>query len=173
MAIGIGANSVIFSVINGVLLEPLPYPQPDALIAVWQTAPNIHLKGVELSPSDYFILREQNRSISSIGVWSSGSVTITGKAAPEQVRTLWVTEATLATFGIAPLLGRAFTSKDTERDSPETVILTHAYWQQKFSADSSALGRRIVGHRAAGACSPVGTAKRKRHQVYEFFVHLT
>src|SRR6185436_18316752 len=62
IAIGIGANSVIFSVIRGVLLKPLPYPDPDALIAIWQTAPNINLKELDLSPSDYFIFREQNRS---------------------------------------------------------------------------------------------------------------
>ena len=67
IAIGIGANSVIFSVIRGVLLKPLPYPDADALIAIWQTAPNINLKEVDLCPSDYFIFREQNRSFSSMG----------------------------------------------------------------------------------------------------------
>src|SRR5262245_58869722 len=74
IAIGVGANSAIFSVINGILLKPLPYPDPDALVALWQTAPNINLNKVELSPSDYFTFHEQNRSFSSMGIWSGGSV---------------------------------------------------------------------------------------------------
>ena len=114
IAIGVGANSAIFSVINAVLLKPLPYPDPNALVALWETAPNINLKKLELSPSDYFTFREQNRSFSSMGIWSGGSVTVTGTDAPEQVRSFWVTEGILATFGVAPVAGRAFIAKDTE-----------------------------------------------------------
>ena len=68
IAIGVGANSAIFSVINGVLLKPLPYPEPETLVALWQTAPNINLKELGLSPSDYFVFREQYRSFSSMGI---------------------------------------------------------------------------------------------------------
>jgi predicted permease len=144
IAIGVGANSAIFSVINGVLLKPLPYPEPETLVALWETAPNINLKQVELSPSDYFIFREQNRSFSSMGLWGGGTVTVIGKDTPEEVRTIWVTDGTLAALGILPVVGRAFTAKDTEPGSPETVVLTHAYWQKKFGGDSSAVGRRIL-----------------------------
>jgi len=107
VAIGVGANSVIFSVVNGILLKPLPYPEPEALVAIWQTAPKINLKDVETSASDYFIFREQNRSFSNMGLWNSGRVTVTGKDAPEQVLTLPVTEGTLPTLGASPALGRA------------------------------------------------------------------
>ena len=144
IAIGVGANSAIFSVINGVLLKPLPYPEPEALVAVWQTAPGINIKKLELSPADYFIFREQNRSFSSIGIWNNGTVTVTGKDAPEQVRSTFVTEGTLAALGVAPALGRAFTAKDMEPDGPETVVLTHGYWQRKFGGDSSAVGRPLL-----------------------------
>jgi len=143
IAIGIGANSVIFSVIRGVLLKPLPYPDPDALIAIWQTAPKINLKELDLSPSDYFIFREKNRSFTSMGAWGGGTVSITGNGSPEEVRSLWVTEETLGVLGMVPSLGRTFTAKDTER-VPDTVILTHAYWQRKFGGDPSAVGRRIL-----------------------------
>jgi hypothetical protein len=144
IAIGVGANTAIFSVIHGVLLKPLPYPEPDALVGLWQSAPNIGLKEVELSVSDYFIFREQNRSFSNMGTWNSGTVTLIGKDAPEQVRSLWVTDGTLPTLGIAPVRGRAFIARDTEPGSPDTVILTHAYWQHKFGGDPFAVGQRLV-----------------------------
>ena len=144
IAIGVGANSAIFSVISGVLLKPLPYHDPDTLIAVWQTAPKINLKDVELSPSDYFIFREQNHSFTGMGTWGGGTVTITGKDAAEQVRSLWVSEGTLPVLGIAPARGRSFTAKDTQPGSPEIVMLTHPYWQRKFAGDPSAVGRNIL-----------------------------
>src|SRR5262245_14034619 len=126
------------------LLKPLPYPEPDALVAVRQSALKINFKDIDLSPSDYFIFREQNRSFSSMGIWSGGTVTVTGNDAPEQVRGAWVTEGVLATLGIAPMAGRAFTAKDAEPDGPETVILTHAWWQKKFGGDLSAIGRTLL-----------------------------
>jgi putative ABC transport system permease protein len=144
IAIGVGATSAIFSVVNGILLKPLPYLEPEALVALWETAPNINLPKVELSPADYFIFAEQNRSFSSMGVWNGGAVTVTGKDRPEQVRNINVTEGILTALSVAPALGRAFTDKDTRPGSPETVILTHAYWQRKFGGDPSALGRTLL-----------------------------
>src|SRR5437867_3948335 len=144
IAIGVGANSVIFSVIRGVLLKPLPYPDPDALISIWQTAPNINLKELDLSPSDYFIFREQNRSFTGLGAWNGGTASITGQDKPEEVRSFWITEETLGVLGIAPFLGRTFTARDTQPGSPAMVILTHAYWQRKFGGDPTAVGRRLL-----------------------------
>ena len=144
VALGVGANSVIFSVINGVLLKPLPYPQPEALVSLWQTAPIVNLKELNLCPSDYFVFREQNQSFTNMGAWTGGSVSITGKNEPEQVRNLSVTEGTLPTLGVAPALGRTFEAKDAIPKSPETVILSHAYWQRKFGGDPTAVGRRIL-----------------------------
>src|SRR5216117_1128143 len=85
LAAGVGANTVVFSVLEGVLLKPLPYPKPDELIGVWLTAPGIQLKEFELSPSDYFIFREQNRTLRDIGLYAGDSVSVTGVAEPEQV----------------------------------------------------------------------------------------
>jgi len=144
IGIGVGANSAIFSVVNGILLKPLPYPEAEALAGVWQSAPGINIKQLNLSPSDYFTFREENRSFQEFGMWEGSSVSITGLASPEEVRDITVTEGTLNALGIQPILGRWFTAKDDSPDSPETVILTHGYWQRRFGGEAPAIGRRIV-----------------------------
>jgi predicted permease len=144
IAIGVGANSAIFSVANGVLLKPLPYPAPDRLVSVWQTAPGIGIADLQASPSDYFTFREENRTFQQFGLWSGDSVSVTGLAAPEQVPGLDVTSGALEALGVQPALGRWFTLKDEIHGSPETVILTYGYWQRKFAGDASVIGRRIV-----------------------------
>jgi len=119
LAAGVGANTVVFSVLEGVLLKPLPYPKPDELIGVWLTAPGIQLKEFELSPSDYFIFREQNRTLQDLGLYAGDSVSVTGIAEPEQVRALRVTDGTLPLLGIPPLLGRSFTKQDDSPGAPK------------------------------------------------------
>src|ERR1700740_1513679 len=104
-AAGMGANTVVFSVLQGVLLKPLQYPKPDELIGVWHTAPGIQLKELDVSPSDYFTYREQNRTLQDIGLYAGDSVSVTGVAEPEQVRALRVTDGTLPLLGISPMLG--------------------------------------------------------------------
>src|SRR6266436_6435 len=144
LAAGVGANTVVFSVLEGVLIKPLPYPKPDELIGVWLTAPGIQLNEFELSPSDYFILRDQNRTLQDIGLYASDSVSVTGIAEPEQVPALRVTDGTLPLLGIPPLLGRSFTKQDDSPGAPETVMLTYGYWRRKFGGDTSAIGRNII-----------------------------
>jgi len=144
LAAGVGANTVIFSVIEGVLLKPLPYPRPDELIGVWLTAPGLNVKDLVLSPSTYFVFREQNQSFQDIGLYEDDSVSITGVAEPEQVRGLDVSEGTLPLLGVKPALGRLFTADDDLHGKPETVILTYGYWRHKFGGDSSAVGRTIT-----------------------------
>ena len=143
IGIGVGANTAIFSVINGVLLKPLPYPEPERLMGVWQSAPAINIRDLNLSPSDYFTFRDANRTFQQFGIWSGGSVTVTGLAAPERVRSLAVTEGTLNALGVQPALGRWFTAKDDSPGSPETTILTYGFWQRRFGGDASAIGRQI------------------------------
>jgi len=144
LAAGVGANTVVFSVLEGVLLKPLPYPNPQELVGVWLTAPGIQLKEAELSPSDYFIYREQSKTFQDIGLYQGDSVSVTGVAEPEQVPALRVTDGTLPLLGIPPLLGRGFTKQDDSPGAPETVMLTYGYWRRKFGGDSSAIGRNII-----------------------------
>ena len=106
LAAAIGANTVVFSVLEGVLLKPLPYPNSTELIGVWITAPGINIKKLELSPSSYFTFREQNHSFQDIGLSGNDSDSVTGIGEPEQVRALLVTDGTLPILGVQPLLCR-------------------------------------------------------------------
>jgi putative ABC transport system permease protein len=143
IGIGVGANTAIFSVINGILLKPLPYPDPERLVSVWQSAPGIGIEDLNASPSDYFTFREENRTFQTIGVWTGGSISVTGLAAPEQVQSLTVTDGTLNALGVQPALGRWFTAKEDSPRTPQTAVLTYGYWQRRFGGDAAAIGRQI------------------------------
>jgi predicted permease len=145
LALGAGANIAIFSVVEGVLLKPLPYPHPEQLVSVWQTTPGADTIGpVRVGPSNYFIFREQSRAFQDIGLWENDSVSVTGVGEPEQVPALDVTREILPILGQRPLLGREFTQQDDSPDSPATAILNYGYWQSKFSGDPGVIGRTIV-----------------------------
>src|ERR1700740_827568 len=144
LAAGIGANTVIFSVLEGVLLKPLPYPHPDELIGVWHTAPGVGIKNLEIAPSIYFVDREQSTPFQDIGAYAGDSLSVTGAGEPEQVRGLDVTDGTLPLLGVKPALGRLFTREDDSPGSPDTVLLSYGYWHQKFGGASSVVGRSIT-----------------------------
>ena len=144
LAAGVGANTVVFSVLEGVLLKPLPYSHSEELVGVWHSAPGINLPEVNMSPSNYFIYREQGQAFQDIGIYADDSVSITGIGEPEQVPALDVTDAILPVLGIQPMLGRNFRREDDSPGAPETVMLTHGYWLRKFGADPSAVGRSLV-----------------------------
>jgi len=144
LAVGVGGNTVVFSVLEGVLLKPLPYPKPDELIGVWHTAPGINIKDLNMAPGNYFIYREQNQSFQDVGVYQGDSVSVTGLAEPEQVDALDVTDGTLSLLGIPPMQGRLFTHQDDSPGSPDTVILTYGYWHKKFGGSSSAIGQSLT-----------------------------
>ncbi|MFZ0521381.1 MAG: ABC transporter permease [Candidatus Acidiferrales bacterium] len=144
LAFGVGANTVIFGVLEGVLLKPLPYPHPEQLIGVWHTAPGVGIENLNMSPSIYFIDREQNTTFQDIGVYNGDSLDVTGTGEPEQVRGLDVTDGTLPMLGVKPVLGRLFTREDDSPRSPDTVLLSYGYWRQKFGGASSVIGRSIT-----------------------------
>src|SRR6202166_4450830 len=112
LAAGVGANTVVFSVLEGVLLKPLPYAQAERLVGVWHKAPGINIPELNMSPSNYFIYREQGRTFQDIGMYQGDSVSVTGIGEPEQVRALNVSEATLPLLGVQPMLGRQFRHVD-------------------------------------------------------------
>jgi predicted permease len=144
LAAGVGANTVVFSVLEGVLLKPLPYPNPDELVGVWHTAPGIQLKDVEMSPSNYFVYRDQNKTFQDIGLYYDDSVSITGLAEPEKVKALRVTDGTLPLLGVFPMLGRTFAKQDDLPGAPETALLTYGYWTRKFGAEVSVINSNII-----------------------------
>ena len=144
LAAGVGANTVVFSVLEGVLLKPLPYPRAEELITVAQTAPGINITDLEAAPSLYFVYRDQNQSFQDIGLYTGDSVSVTGLAEPEQVRALLVTDGTLPLLGVQPVYGRLFSREDDLPGTPETAVLTYGYWRHKFGADPSAVGRTVI-----------------------------
>jgi predicted permease len=144
LAAGIGGNTVVFSVLEGVLLKPLPYPRAEELVGVWHTAPGFQITDLNMSPSNYFIYREQGKTLQDIGMYQSDSVSVTGVAEPEQVRAMRVTDGALPLLGIPPLLGRTFTKEDDSPGAPETVILSYGYWRHKFGGDPSAIGKTLI-----------------------------
>ncbi|HXA66532.1 MAG TPA: ABC transporter permease [Bryobacteraceae bacterium] len=148
LGIGIGANTAVFSVVNGVLLKPLPYPNAERLVAVWHAAPGAaglaSVSGdLRLSPSMSFTYAEGNWTFENFGVWTAGATTVTGLAEPEQVRTVFVSDGALQALGVQPVLGRWLTGGGQKPGSPETVMLGYGYWQRRFGGDKSVIGRGI------------------------------
>jgi putative ABC transport system permease protein len=144
LALGIGANAAIFSVVNGVLLKPLPYPQADRLVVLDHSAAGLDLKRAGIAPFLYFTYREDGRVFRDVGMWSEDSLSVTGLAEPEQVRATDVTDGVLPLLGAQPMLGRLFTRRDDSPDGPETVILMAPYWRARFGSDPSVVGRRLI-----------------------------
>ncbi len=144
LALGLGANIAIFSVVNGILLKPLPYSNSEELVGVWHNAPGLNITDLGMAPSLYVTYRAQNRAFQDIGLWDGSTATITGMAEPEQVETLLVTDGTLSLLGVSTILGRRFMASDCLVGSADTAILTYDYWRRRFGGDLSVLGRRLI-----------------------------
>jgi predicted permease len=144
LAIAIGANTAIFSVLDGVLLKPLPYPQAEELVGLWHTAPGVNITDLNSAPFLYFTYREEARTFQDVGLWTEGAASVTGTAEPERVSVLRVTDGVIPLLGVPPLLGRSFSRQDDQAGSPPTVVLSHGYWQSKLGADPAAVGRRLT-----------------------------
>ncbi|HZU30054.1 MAG TPA: ABC transporter permease, partial [Candidatus Angelobacter sp.] len=143
LAAGVGANTVVFSVLEGILLKPLAYPHPEELVAISHNAPGLNIPELPGAPSNYFIYREQGKSFQDIGMMTGDSVSVTGVAEPEQVHAQRVTDGITSILGVPPMLGRAFTRQDDVPGSPDTVILLYGYWQRRFGGDRNIVGKTI------------------------------
>jgi putative ABC transport system permease protein len=145
LAIGIGANAAVFSVVNGVLIRPLPYPDPDKLIGVHHTA---QFQGTTsnagMSSTMYLAYREHNRTFAEFGVWHPRAATVTGIGEPEEVRAVVVTYGALAAVGVRPTVGRWFSAADDTPGTPETVILGYGYWQRRLAGNPAVVGSRVT-----------------------------
>jgi predicted permease len=149
LALGIGGTTAIFSVVNGVLIQPLPYSHPAGLVEVGLDLPGINQFNWPLSPAEYVTFREQGRTFEDIGLYYTGfggniySANVTGFGRPEHVPALGVTDGVLPILGVTPLLGRSFTRADDELGSSDTAMITYGYWRSKFGGDHSVIGKTI------------------------------
>ena len=149
LSIGIGANTAVFSIVNSVLFEPLPYPNAGQLVAVWHKAPGapglVSVSGdLRPSASMFFTYAEENHSFQAIGLWAPSSMTVTGLADAEQVRVVLVSDGTLQAFDVKPLVGRWLSHEDQVPGGADSVMLGYGYWQRHFGHDDSAIGRAIT-----------------------------
>jgi len=144
LALGIGANAAIFSLVNGVLLQPLPFEDPERLVGVWHTAPGLGFDEVNQSPALHFTYREESRVFAEVGLWDNSAGALTGLDKPERIETLEVTEGTLPMLGVRPIMGRSFTAEDDSPAGAKTVLLTHGFWQTRFGGSPDVLGETIT-----------------------------
>ena len=148
LALGIGANTAVFSVVNSVLLKPLAYPHPEELVAVWQKAPGAEGLGgisgdLRLSASMFLTYSEQNRTLLAMGAWAPGETTITGLAEPEQVRTVFVTDGVLEALAAPPVAGRWLSKADQKPGGAPVILLGYGYWKRRFGGEMSVIGRSV------------------------------
>ena len=146
LAIGSGAATTTFAVVDSILLEPLAYPGADEVVAIWHDAPGAEFPledgGLLASASMLATYAEQNRVFESIGLWTPGVATVTGDGEPEEVPRIGVTTGVLEALGVQPLLGRWFVADDLQGD-PQ-VILSHGYWQRRFGGDPNVVARTMT-----------------------------
>jgi predicted permease len=148
MALGIGANSAVYSVVDHVLVHPLPYPDSDHLVALRLDAPGAGglasvSGGLQLSPSMYITFADHNRTLQSIGIWTSGRANVTGVAQPEEVSTELISDGILQTLEVPPSLGRWFSQADQDPRGGKTVMLSYGYWKRRFGGDPGVIGRTL------------------------------
>jgi predicted permease len=148
LAIGIGANTAVFSVLNRVLLQPLSYPDPQQLVSLHLNAPGApglaeFRDELRLSASMYFTFAAHSRVFQSMGVWGPGSASITGFAQPEQVRTAEISRGVLETLNVPALRGQWLNEADQDPHAQGRVMLSYGYWQRRFGGDPGVIGRII------------------------------
>jgi len=144
LGIGIGANSAIFSVVNALLLKPLPYPYPDRLAAIWLHSPGIGILRDWPSPGQYVDIQNQNHSFDQMAIAQSRTWILTCREQPERVDVLRTQSTLLTMFGAKPQLGRLLLPDEDQPGRPMVAILSYGAWQRLFSADPNIVGKSIT-----------------------------
>ncbi len=144
LAIGIGANSAIFTVVDALLLRPLPYPHPDRLAAVWLHSPGIGIFRDWPSPGEYIDLQNENHSFEQMALAQSRSFTLTGRDRPERVDAMRGQSSLLRMLGARPRLGRLLLPEEDQPGKPAVAILSDAVWKRLFNADPAIVGKSIT-----------------------------
>ena len=144
LGIGIGANTAIFSVVNALLLKPLPYPDPDRLVVLWLRSPGINIPQDWPSPGQYIDIQTANRSFEEMSISQGRSGTLLGRDQPERVEALRTSSSLFHLLGARPLYGRLLLAEEDTPGKPPVVILSHGFWTRLFNADPNVIGRSIT-----------------------------
>ena len=142
LMLGIGANTAIFSIVNGVLLHPLPYKDPEQLVSIWETQPN--QEHSNFSPAEFLDYQAQNQSFSGMAAYRLMNFTLTGAGEPEQVGGLIVSANYFSLLGVEPVQGRALQAEDGVAGAPRVAVISNSYWQNRFASDSNVIGKAIT-----------------------------
>jgi len=148
LALGIGANTAIFSVVNAVLLKPLTYSDPDRLVFVWERHVAIGKDRDLVAPPNYLDWKRQNAVFADMGAYRFGGFTLTGAGVPESVTAISVSSSLFRVLGVEAMLGRTFSDEEEARRD-RAVVLRHEFWQRRFGGDRSIVGRSITLNGAA------------------------
>jgi predicted permease len=143
LGLAIGANASIFSVVQGVLLKPLPFRDPDQLAGVWHTAPGLGYDQFPSSPGTYSVYRDHGGVFESSGLFQSTSVNVTGDAPPDRVNAALVSYGVFATLGVPASLGRTFDAAEDRPGGAQVVMLSHGFWQERFGGDPEVVGKTV------------------------------
>ena len=144
LALGIGANTAIFSVVNAVLLKPLPFPEPGRLVMLWEDASRIGFPQNTPAPANYVDWKTQTQSFEGMAAISYSSFNLTGFGEPQKVEGNAVTADLFPVLGVRPALGRGFTAEEEQPGSDKVVILSHGLWRETFGGEPSVVGRDII-----------------------------
>ena len=145
LALGIGANTAIFSLVNAVILQPLPYQDPDRLVWVYGNVRNGSTRA-SVAPPDFLDYRSQNKTFKQLAASGSNTLTmnLTGSGEPERLTVSAITGNYFDTFGVRPALGRGFSLENEKTDQDHVTVLSHAFWQTRFGGDSNIVNKTII-----------------------------
>ncbi|MCI0489552.1 MAG: ABC transporter permease [Blastocatellia bacterium] len=144
LAAGIGANSAIFSVVNAVLIRPLPYESPDQLVMVWETRRNRGTIRNSVAPLDFYDWRDQNQAFQRVAAFAYSNFNLMAENQPERVLGVRTSADSFETLAVKPFLGRAFSPEEEKLGNNHVVILSHGFWQDRFNSDSTIIGKTMV-----------------------------
>src|SRR5262252_5846933 len=146
LALGIGANTAVFSLVSTVLLRPLPFPQPDRLVLVWDDVSGLGgpYSLTEPTPADYAAWKEQSRSFADMAAMTQATYNLTGIAAPQKLEGLRTTANVFNVLGMQPIVGRTLTPDDDRPDATAVVVLDARIWRSLFGGDSGVVGRTVL-----------------------------
>jgi putative ABC transport system permease protein len=144
LALGIGANTAIFSLVHSILLRPLPYHEPDRLVRLIQASPNLGLTSWGVSQADFAAYRDQNRSFETVALFNSSGINLTGDGEPERLSMTSVTADFFKVLGVNPVLGRTFFAGEDSAGKNNVCVISHGFWQRRLGGDPNVIGRSLL-----------------------------